>query len=173
MIQIILNILNNSTNAFLRFFDLLSWHYGKMITIGKWLNLFVKYFGPIHSSEYLQILSSKRIQNYLTLSQERETTFLSLSQLVEKVSSSISLSFSLQRRMFFRRIFRQNDQLDANQYRRLSRNLFPEWRGSDQTLRASSDWFQNDNRETRSLTKTIASSRYNISVCFVECALSC
>ena len=139
------------------------------------MNLFAKYFGPIHSSEYLQILSSKRIQNYLTLSQERETTFLSLSQLVEKVSSSLSLSlsFSLQRRMFFRRIFRQNDQLDANQYRRLSRNLFPEWRGSDQTLRASSDWFQNDNRETRSLTKTIASSRYNISVCFVECALSC
>ena len=66
-----------------------------MITIGKWLNLFVKYFGPIHSSEYLQILSSKRIQNYLTLSQERETTFLSLSQLVEKVSSSLSLSLFL------------------------------------------------------------------------------
>ena len=105
-------------------------------------------------------------RDYLSLafSIGREGIFLTL---------SLSLSFSLQRRMFFRRIFRQNDQLDANQYRRLSRNLFPEWRGSDQTLRASSDWFQNDNRETRSLTKTIASSRYNISVCFVECALSC
>ena len=175
MIQIILNILNNSTNAFLRFFDLLSWHYGKMITIGKWLNLFVKYFGPIHSSEYLQILSSKRIQNYLTLSQVRERDYLSLAFSIgrEGIFLSLSLSFSLQRRMFFRRIFRQNDQLDANQYRRLSRNLFPEWRGSDQTLRASSGWFQNDNRETHSLKKTIVPSAYNICICFVKCALSC
>ena len=132
-----------------------------------WANSFKRIFtDPFFKEDSKLSHPFSRERDYLSLafSIGREGIFLTL---------SLSLSFSLQRRMFFRRIFRQNDQLDANQYRRLSRNLFPEWRGSDQTLRASSDWFQNDNRETRSLTKTIASSRYNISVCFVECALSC